>query len=51
MIWHSGAVDGFRAGILIQPASQRAVAVTCNSALAGDAFAAALSTLQAWFEW
>ena len=49
LIWHSGANDGFRSSVLIQPLAQRAVAITCNSARAGDTFAVALSTLQAWF--
>jgi CubicO group peptidase (beta-lactamase class C family) len=49
LIWHNGAWEGFRSAILIEPATRRAVALTCNSSGVIDSFAVALAAFDAWF--
>jgi CubicO group peptidase (beta-lactamase class C family) len=49
LIWHNGAWEGFRAGLLVEPSLGRAVAVACNTDLAMDGYLLGLTVLDTWF--
>ena len=49
LIWHNGGWEGFRSAILIEPATHRALALTCNSGVVTDSLAVALAAFDGWF--
>jgi CubicO group peptidase (beta-lactamase class C family) len=49
VLWHNGAWEGFRAALVIEPALQRTVALTCNMDIAGDGYDLGLTALDTWF--
>jgi CubicO group peptidase (beta-lactamase class C family) len=48
LIWHNGSDAGYRSGLLMEPSAKLAVAVACNTAVAGDGFTVAFRVLRAW---
>jgi CubicO group peptidase (beta-lactamase class C family) len=49
IIWHNGSWLGFRSALVIEPATQRALAMACNTSAASDSYDIALLEFDAWF--